>query len=125
VLADLDSLDASAGLDADGATAIRDLLEIGHVRGQRLPAPVEVGSVRFRVAPADEFGPAMSYVVTEGTETLLEATVPVPHQDLLPVLVAVHEERGVAGLLSLDVLAARYGLATAVAHLDRERFAVA
>jgi len=31
----------------------------------------------------------------------------------------------VAGLLSLDVLAARFGLATAVAHLDRERFAVA
>ena len=95
VLADLDSLDASAGLDADGAKAIRDLLEIGHVRGQPLPAPVEVGSVRFRVAPADEFGPAMSYLVTDGTETLLEATVPVPHADLLPALVAVHRERGV------------------------------
>ena len=127
VLADLDSLDASAGLDAAGAKAIRDLLEIGHVSGQPLPAPVEVGSVRFRVAPADEFGPAMSYLVTEGTETLLEATVPVPHDDLLPALVAVHSERGVPGLTSLDALAGlRVGLVTAVAHLDRgERAAVA
>ena len=125
VLADLDSLDASAGLDAEGAKAIRDLLEIGHVRGQSLPAPVEVGSVRFRVAPADEFGPAMSYLVTDGTETLLEATVPVPHDDLLPALVAVHSERGVPGLTALDALAARFGLATALAHLGRERAAVA
>ena len=125
VLADLDSLDASAGLDADGAKAIRDLLEVGHVGGQPLPAPVEVGSVRFRVAPADEFGPAMSYLVTEGTETLLESTVPVPHDDLLPALVAVHSERGVPGLTSLDALAARFGLATALAHLSREHTAVA
>ena len=84
MLADLDSLDASAGLDAAGAKAIRDLLEIGHVRGQALPAPVEVGSVRFRVAPADEFGPAMAYMVTDGTETLLDATVPVPHRTCSP-----------------------------------------
>ncbi|GEK23031.1 hypothetical protein CXY01_35510 [Cellulomonas xylanilytica] len=125
VLADLDSLDASAGLDAEGAKAIRDLLEIGHVSGQPLPAPVEVGSVRFRVAPADEFGPAMSYLVTDGTETLLEATVPVPHDDLLPALVAVHSERGAAGLTSLDVLAARFGLATALTRLGREHAAVA
>jgi hypothetical protein len=114
VLADLDSLDASAGLDAEGATAIRALLEVGHVRGQRIPAPVEVGSVRFRVAPADEFGPAMSYVVTEGTETILEATVPVPHADLLPSLVAVLAEQGLDGLARLDVRAARLGLAAAL-----------
>ena len=125
VLADLDSLDASAGLDADGASAIRRLLEVGHVRGQALPAPVEVGPVRFRVGPADEFGPAISYVVTDGTETLLEATVPVPHDDMLPALVAVHSSRGATGLTSLDTLAARFGLATALAHLDRDRAAVA
>jgi hypothetical protein len=118
VLADLDSLDASAGLDADGAKAIRDLLEVGHVRGQRIPTPVEVGSVRFRVAPADEFGPAMSYVVTDGTETLLEATVPVPHADLMSALVTVHREHGVPGLTRLDVLAGRLGLAAAIAQLD-------
>ena len=45
VLADLDSLDASAGLDADGAKAIRDLLEIGHVR-----RPAAAGSRGGRVA---------------------------------------------------------------------------
>ena len=95
------------------------------MRGQSLPAPVEVGAVRFRVAPADEFGPAMSYLVTEGTETLLESTVPVPHDDLLPALVAVHSERGVPGLTALDALAARFGLAAALVHLGRERAAVA
>ncbi|WP_421735741.1 hypothetical protein [Cellulomonas sp.] len=117
VLADLDSLDASAGLDAAGAKAIRDLLEVGHVRGQALPAPVEVGSVRFRVAPADEFGPAMAYMVTDGTETVLDATVPVPHPDLLPELVAVHRELGVDALAQLDVLAARTGLAASIARM--------
>jgi len=126
VLADLDSLDASAGLDADGASAIRALLEIGHVRGQALPAPVEVGAVRFRVGPADEFGPAMSYVVTEGTETLLAATVPVPHDDLMPALVAAHRAHGRDGLARVDVLAARLGLAAALAQLDQKsRTAVA
>ena len=40
----------------------------------------------FRVAPADEFGPAMSYLVTEGTETLLESTVPVPRWCTFPRL---------------------------------------
>ncbi len=124
VLADLDSLDASAGLDADGARAIRALLEIGHVAGQPIPSPVEVGSVRFRVAPADEFGPAMSYVVTEGTETLLEATVPVPHENLMPALLGVHRELGVEGIVRVDVLAARLGLAAAVA-LDARHTAVA
>jgi hypothetical protein len=123
VLADLDSLDASAGLDAAGAKAIRDLLEIGHVRGQALPAPVEVGSVRFRVAPADEFGPAIAYVVTEGTETLLDATVPVPHQDLLAELVALHGELGTDGLVRVDALAARTGLAAAIARVRQQRSA--
>lgn len=121
VLADLDSLDASAGLDADGAKTIRDLLEIGHVRGQSLPAAVEVGTVRFRVAPADEFGPAMSYLVTDGTETLLEATVQVPHVDLLPELVAVHGELGADALARVDVVAARTGLAAAISRVRQER----
>ena len=121
VLADLDSLDASAGLDAAGAKAIRDLLEIGHVRGQALPAPVEVGSVRFRVAPADEFGPAMAYMVTDGTETLLDATVPVPHQDLLADLVELHRDLGTDALVRVDALAARTGLAAAIGRVRSER----
>jgi hypothetical protein len=121
VLADLDSLDASAGLDAAGAKAIRDLLEIGHVRGQALPAPVEVGTVRFRVAPADEFGPAIAYMVTDGTETLLDATVPVPHQDLLADLVDLHRDLGAEALVRVDACAGRLGLVTAIARVRGER----
>jgi hypothetical protein len=121
VLADLDSLDASAGLDAAGAAAIRDLLEVGHVRGQLLPTPIEVGSVRFRVAPADEFGPAIAYVVTEGTETLLDATVPVPHQDMLPALVDLYREHGADALVRADALAGRTGLAVAIGRVRHER----
>lgn len=121
VLADLDSLDASAGLDAAGAKAIRDLLEVGHVRGQALPSPVVVGQVCFRVAPADEFGPAIAYVVTEGTETLLDATVPVPHQDVLPALVDLFREHGVDALVRVDALAARTGLVPAIARVQHER----
>jgi hypothetical protein len=51
--------------------------------------------------------------------------VPVPHDDLLPALVAVHSERGVPGLTALDALAGRFGLATALVHLGRDRAAVA
>ena len=51
--------------------------------------------------------------------------MPVPHADLLPTLIAVHRERGIDGLVRVDALAARFGLATALAHVDREHAAVA
>ena len=121
MLADLDSLDASAGLDAAGAKAIRDLLEVGHVRGQRAAVAGRGRAVRFRVAPADEFGPAIAYVVTEGTETLLDATVPVPHRTCSRRSWRCYREHGVDALVRVDALAARTGLVPAIARVQHER----
>ena len=84
---------------------------------------------RTRYRPDPWRSPELAVVSAYGkltlTRQLLESTVPVPHDDLLPALVAVHSARGVAGLTALDALAARFGLATALVHLDRERSAVA
>ncbi len=121
VLADMDSLDASVGLDAEGAARIRALLEHAHVGGRPLPAPVDVGAVRFRVAPSEEFVPAVTYLVTDGTETVLEVSVSMPHEGLLDSLVALHQAEGVPGLARVDALARRLGLAGAIGHVLHER----
>lgn len=120
VLLDMDALDATEGLDEADARSLRNLLEIAHVRGRLLPRDVEHGTVRFRVAPADEFTGEVTYLVLDGTTTLLEQTGPL-QRDLLDELVALHQAYGRAALVQVDGLAPRLGLRTALDGVQRAR----
>ncbi|MEN0130247.1 MAG: hypothetical protein AAGC49_12460 [Brevundimonas sp.] len=120
VLLDMDALDATEGLDEPDARSLRNLLEIAHVRGRLLPQPVEVGTARFRVAPADEFDGTVTYLVLDGATTLLEQTGPLD-RGVLDELVGLYRAFGTAALVQVDGLAPRLGLRTAMDGVLRAR----
>ncbi|MDM7830191.1 hypothetical protein [Cellulomonas edaphi] len=120
VLVDLDALDATEGLDPADARTLRNLLEVAHVRGRLLPQAVEHGSVRFRVAPADDFDGTVTYLVLDGATTVLEQSGPL-ERDLLDQLVGLYQSFGVAALVQVDGLAPRLGLRSAMDGVLRAR----
>jgi len=123
VLADMDALDACEGLSDDERYGLTALLGITHVRGRVLPEPAEVGSVRFRVAPAYGFDAEVTYVVHDGPTTLLEVTCAYGGRDELASLVRLYRDLGPAAVVQVDGLAPRLGLAAAVAGVTRARTA--
>ena len=120
VLLDMDALDATEGLDEPDSRSLRNLLEVAHVRGRLLPLPVQHGSARFRVAPADEFDGSVTYLVLDGATTLLEQTAPLA-RGLFDEVVALYQAFGPAALVQVDGLAPRLGLQTAVDGVMRAR----
>ena len=121
VLVDMDALDACEGLPVDERRGLTALLGISQVRGRVLPAPVEVGSVRFRVSPSFGFDSEVTYVVHDGPTTLLELTCPFGGRDELRSLVELYRAHGPAAVVQVDGLAPRIGLAAAVAGVTRAR----
>jgi hypothetical protein len=123
VLADLDAIDATAGLAAEDARRIRDLLDESHVGGQALPVEAQVGSVRFRVTPADDFVGHLTYLVHDGPATLLEVGVPRSEAHVLAELVDLYRTHGRAAVVQVDGLAPRIGLGAAIEGVRRARTA--
>ncbi|GEL96086.1 hypothetical protein [Cellulomonas composti] len=121
VLADVDLVDACVGLRADERRSLSTLLGLSHVSGRLLPAPVEVGPVRFRVTPAEEFTGAVTYLVYDGPRTLLEITEQLDDRRTLGLLVALYQDHGPAAVVQVDGLAPRLGLAAAIAGVTRAR----
>ncbi|RHA37136.1 hypothetical protein [Cellulomonas rhizosphaerae] len=120
VLLDLDALDATEGLDDADARCLRNLLEVAHVRGRLLPPLVAVDGVQFRIAPDDVFTGDVTYLVHDGSTTLLEHTGPL-ERALLDELVGLHRAFGPAALVQVDGLAPRLGLRAAVDGVLRAR----
>jgi hypothetical protein len=123
VLADLDAIDATDGLTGDDARRVRDLLDQSHVGGRALPVEAQVGSVRFRVTPADDFMGRLTYLVHDGAATLLEVAVPREEPHVLADLVDLFRTHGAAAVVQADGLAPRIGLGAAIEGVRRARTA--
>lgn len=123
VLADLDAIDATEGLTGEDARRIRDLLDESHVGGRALPVEAQVGSVRFRVTPADDFMGHLTYLVHDGPATLLEVGVPRSEAHVLAELVDLFRSHGRAAVVQVDGLAPRIGLGAAIEGVRRARTA--
>jgi hypothetical protein len=123
VLVDMDALDACTGLGDQEGEGIAALLRLAHVHGRVLPPAVEVGPVRFRVTPAEDFVGEVTYLVHEGPRTLLEVTCRYGGRDELASLVELYRVHGPAAVVQVDGLAGRLGLPAAVEGVRRARTA--
>ncbi|WP_129336167.1 hypothetical protein [Cellulomonas endophytica] len=125
LLADLDEVDATAGLGTEEAARLRAALAGARLGGLDLPLPHEAEGLRVRVRPAREFAPALLVTAEDADGPALDAVVAAPADvpsaagEVLAAVVALHARHGRAGLVALDRLAGRHPLLDAVAAVER------
>ncbi|SFB36139.1 hypothetical protein SAMN05421867_11751 [Cellulomonas marina] len=98
VLADLDELDATEGLDPREATQVRAALTGVRLLGRDLPGPLEVDGLRLHVRPAWEYAPALVVSVDDAQGPVVELLAAPDEVDLLPALVELHRTGGRSAL---------------------------